>query len=127
MSEAVQSPDRDSTQGTSSSRRDRFQNRTAFESRYSTVQSDRIVGVYSGNFSNGGERITLVDDWNGVIADLEYDDGQGWPQAADGDGHSLVPLSSAINGQRDSSLSNGSNWRASSYIGGSPGWDDEEL
>jgi len=43
---------------------------------------------------------------------------------ADGSGHSLVPLDIAIPGESEGSLNFGSNWRASTNIGGSPGQDD---
>jgi hypothetical protein len=102
-------------------------NRPAFESRYGTSVSNRIAGVYPNNLSNGGEQITLVDMWNGTIADFEYGDGRGWPGAADGAGHSLVPLASALPGEPDGSLTYPGNWRASTYMYGSPGRDDPEL
>lgn len=38
----------------------------------------------------------------------------------------MVPLDSALVGEPDGSLNYGSNWRASTYIGGSPGRDDSE-
>jgi hypothetical protein len=98
--------------------------RDAFESRYGTGVSGRIAGEYGGRLANEGEDVTLVDLWNGVIAEFEYNDGRGWPIAADGAGHSLVPLSSALAGEPEGSLKYGGNWRASTYIGGSPGRDD---
>jgi hypothetical protein len=100
--------------------------RDAFESRYGTGVSGRIAGEYDGRFANEGENVTLVDLWNGVIAQFEYNDGRGWPIAADGAGHSLVPLSSALASEPEGSLKCGGNWRASAYIGGSPGSDDPE-
>jgi len=99
-------------------------NKAAFESRYGTDLSDRIAGQYSGKLDNNGERITLADTWNGVIADFEYSDGRLWPQAADGAGHSLVPLDHALALQPQGSLTQPTSWRASTYIGGSPGRDD---
>ncbi|NQT01983.1 MAG: CotH kinase family protein, partial [Planctomycetes bacterium] len=99
----------------------------AFTSRYGLSMSDRIAGEYSGNLSNSGENVTLEDFWNGVIAKFEYNDSRGWPLSADGGGHSLVPLDGAIPGEPDGSLNYGGNWRASSYIGGSPGLDDPET
>ena len=99
-------------------------NEAAFTSRYGLSMSDRIAGEYSGNLSNSGESITLEDFWNGIIVKFEYNDGRGWPLSADGGGHSLVPLDDAIPGEPDGSLNYGGNWRASTYIGGSPGLDD---
>jgi hypothetical protein len=102
-------------------------NEAAFMSRYGLSFSDVIAGEYSGSLSNSGESITLEDFWNGIIAKFEYDDGRGWPLSADGGGHSLVPLDSAILGEPEGSLNYGGNWRASTHIGGSPGRDDPET
>ncbi len=102
-------------------------NEAAFTSRYGAGLSDRIAGVFPNKLSNAGERIRLVDTYNGTIADFEYNDGRGWPGSADGAGHSLVPLPEAIRSQPDGPLNYGGNWRASAYIHGSPGGDDAEL
>jgi len=108
-------------------------NQAAFESRYGTGQSSRIAGEYkdldpSGEkLDNGGENLSLIDLWNGIIARFEYGDGRGWPLAADGAGHSLVTIASAIPGEPDGSLNYGGNWRRSAYMGGSPGLDDPVL
>jgi len=99
-------------------------NKAAFESRYGTGVSNKIAGEYSGKLANEGEKISLVDLWNGTIVQFEYSDGNGWPQSADGAGNSLVPLASAILDEPDGSLNDGGNWRASTNIGGSPGQDD---
>jgi hypothetical protein len=101
-------------------------NKAAFESRYGTDFSSRIAGQYTGKFDNAGENVTLVDLWNGTIADFEYNNGYGWPISADGAGHSLVPLNSALLGEPKGSLNYCGNWRASAYINGSPGTDDPE-
>jgi len=102
-------------------------NRAAFESRYGEGLSAIIAGEYAGKLSNNGENISLVDLWNGTIAEFAYNDGRGWPLAAAGGGHSLVPLISALPGEPEGSLNYGGNWRASTYIGGSPGRADPEL
>jgi hypothetical protein len=99
-------------------------NISAFESRYGQALSPIIAGEYSGKFANGGERVALVDYWDGTIADFEYGDEGSWPALADGQGYSLVPLNSALVEQSDGSLSNAENWRASTNVGGSPGTDD---
>ncbi len=101
--------------------------RAAFISRYGTDLSNRIAGEYSGKLSNNGENITLEDFWNSTIVQFEYNDGRGWPLSPDGGGHSLVPLDSALIDEPAGSLNYGGNWRASTYIGGSPGTDDPEL
>jgi hypothetical protein len=101
-------------------------NETVLRSRYGTALSARIAGEYSGKLSNSGERIVLSDFWNGKIAEFTYGDGRGWPLSPDGAGHSLVPLHSAVLDQPAGSLNYGGNWRASTYIGGSPAADDPE-
>jgi len=101
-------------------------NEAAFKSRYGTDLSGKIAGAYSGKLSNNGENISLVDFWNGTVAKFEYNDSRGWPLSADGGGHSLVALNSALVGEPEGSLNYGGNWRASTYIGGSPGQDDPE-
>ncbi|MBE0537337.1 MAG: lamin tail domain-containing protein [Phycisphaerae bacterium] len=100
------------------------ENIAAFESRYGTALTARIAGEYSGKLANEGETLRLEDTWNGVIAEFEYSDGRGWPLTADGAGHSLVPLDTALPGQPNGSAKYGGNWRASTYIHGSPGADD---
>jgi hypothetical protein len=94
----------------------------AFRARYGT--SFNIAGQYTGNLANGGEHVELTDYWNGIIVEFGYNDGRGWPLSADGAGHSMVPLDSAIAGQPYGSVRYGGNWRASTYINGSPGADD---
>jgi hypothetical protein len=102
-------------------------NQPAFESRYGTALSSRIAGTYTGGLNNDGENLRLEDFWNGIIADFDYNDGWGWPLAADGGGHSLVPLDAALPGQPDGSCKWGGNWRASACRYGSPGADDPAL
>ena len=101
-------------------------NRAAFLSRYGTDLSHRIAGEYTGKLANGGENISLEDFWNSTIVQFEYNDGRGWPLSPDGGGHSLIPLDSALINEPAGSLNYSGNWRASTYIGGSPGTDDPE-
>jgi hypothetical protein len=68
----------------------------------------------------------LEDYWNGAIADFEYSDGRLWPLAADGAGHSLVPLAAAIPNQAGGSYNYPAFWRASAFRNGTPGADDPE-
>ena len=49
-----------------------------------------VVGEFSGNLSNGGERLLLVDQSGQIIRDFSYSDDAGWPQGADGEGPSLT-------------------------------------
>jgi hypothetical protein len=101
-------------------------NEAAFKSRYGSGLASKIAGEYSGKLANEGETISLADLWNGTIAEFQYNDGRSWPISADGAGHSLVAMDSALSGQPEGSLNYGANWRASAYIGGSPGQDDPE-
>ena len=96
-----------------------------FRDAYSLDRSVAVIGPYTGKLSNGGERITLRAAADGAkIFDFEYADRRGWPVAADGAGHSLVPLEAAMDAQDSGSLDYGGNWRASTYRGGSPGRED---
>lgn len=101
-------------------------NRSVFTSRYPAV-ANLIAGEYSGKLANDGETLKLEDFLNGTILEFTYNDSRSWPLAADGAGHSLIPLDSALQAGRIGPLDYGKNWRASSYINGSPGLDDPSL
>jgi hypothetical protein len=94
-----------------------------FSSKYDT-NGMLIAGAYTGRLANGGEGIIVQGELNEELIAFDYSDGRGWPLAADGTGHSLVPLASAIPGQSDGSLNHGGNWRGSAYLDGSPGEAD---
>ncbi len=79
-----------------------------------------VAGVYSGHLSNSGERLTLVHATGTPIFSVAYGARPPWPQAADGQGFSLVPVQANANAAPDDPA----NWRASSAVGGSPGSDD---
>jgi hypothetical protein len=100
------------------------QNKQAFLSRYGSALAGIIAGEYQGKLANNGETVALVDTWNGTIAEFTYGDGRGWPLAADGGGHALVPLAAALRQEPQGSLNYPGNWRAGTYRGGSPGQDD---
>lgn len=82
-------------------------NEGAFARRYPEVA---IGGVYEGQLSNSGERLTLRDITSNVLASMTYDDENGWPLTADGWGDSLV----LITGEGDPA--NPRHWRASSQV-----------
>jgi hypothetical protein len=88
----------------------------AFNMRYQPGASVKIVGVFSGNLSNGGEEI-VINSPGGVIKDFVYGDSAPWPGEADGAGYSLVLNNPASN--PDHNLPQ--NWRASAEINGTPG------
>ncbi|HRT22773.1 MAG TPA: lamin tail domain-containing protein [Anaerohalosphaeraceae bacterium] len=99
-------------------------NKAAFKLRYPGLSS-KIAGSYSGKLSNDGETIDISDTWNGMLISFTYNDGFGWPQAADGAGHSLVPAGWwTMEDQQKGILDYSSSWRQSTYIGGSPGTAD---
>ena len=65
-----------------------------------------VAGAYEGKLSNSGERLELVDAAGRVIDSFRYDDGEDWPQEADGDGASLELIKPSA--PRDSPV----NWNA---------------
>ena len=67
---------------------------------------------------NGGGRIRLRDELGTVLLEVNYDDADPWPVAADGAGHSLV-LARPSYGEDDPWA-----WSASDRVGGSPGQRD---
>jgi len=88
-------------------------NRAAFEFRYGTNLP--VAGEYSGNLSNGGEQLRLIDGFGGTIHEFSYGDGGAWPKSADGGGRSLSVLHFA------GDYNAPSNWQESLVIGGTPG------
>ncbi len=91
-------------------------NPTAFATRYGA--DIRIVGVYSGKLSNGGERLEFVDASGDLVTSLDYGR-ELWPARADGPGATIeliapeqvtVPLSGKYY-----------SYRGSTNLGGSPG------
>ncbi|WCJ60628.1 lamin tail domain-containing protein [Fontisphaera persica] len=87
----------------------------AFAARYPGVKVD---GYYSGNLSNGGQRLGIVDKRfvpEGNVFWVTYDDENGWPREADGNGYSLEFV------RRDGDPDEPANWRGSASLGGTPG------
>jgi len=106
-------------------------NLEVFTNRYPDWHSMNIAGEFQrANYdpvqtlADNGERIVLRDGLGRVPASFTYGDGRLWPRSADGAGHSLVPL--VLDDQADGRLDYRENWRASAYIGGSPGAADPE-
>jgi hypothetical protein len=94
-------------------------NEAAFRSRYPDFDGV-IAGEYSGNLSNSGERISLVDAIGAVIHDFKYSDG--WFDVTDGGGFSLTVRDAA---NPDLTFwDRRAGWRPSAFSGGSPGFDD---
>jgi len=100
-------------------------NFAGFRAYYGLDTQVQIVGPYSGSLNNAGEEIRLRTAAGGAdIFSCRYSDGRGWPLAAAGAGHSLVPLESTMDRQATGALDYGANWRASAFIKGSPGRAD---
>ena len=98
----------------------------AFASLYDT-NGITVAGEYSGKLANEGETIEILGSLNEEILRFTYSSGRGWPVAADGAGHALVPTESALGGERAGSLYHGRNWRAGNWIGGSPGEQETAI
>ena len=94
-------------------------NLAAFEQRYGSLFSSQIAGEYSGNLSNDGELITLVDATGSNILSFTYNDQSPWPEEPDGDSYTLVLINPT--GQPIPEHGDPSSWRASASPGGSPG------
>lgn len=90
-------------------------NASAFAEHYPGVP---VGGVYDGHLSNKGEKILMTDAAGEPLVELTYDDAYGWPVSADSRGDSLVLV------QPDGDPNNPQNWRASTYVSGSPGSDE---
>jgi len=88
-------------------------NAVAFSLRYGDGIS--VAGEFVGSLKNGGERLELLDATGGSILNFSYDDSGSWPGRADGQGGTLEVID--FTGDYD----DGTNWRASSEFGGSPG------
>ena len=85
----------------------------------SAAQFDNGSGL-----SNGGERITLIAaDGTTVIRDFAYSDAAPWPTSPDGTGPSLVLMNPRA-AASDAWHNDGTHWRASLTIGGTPGGTD---
>jgi hypothetical protein len=91
-------------------------NQAAFASRYPGVA---VAGVFTNQLNNGGERITLEGALQEPILSFEYDNQ--WYPATDGQGFSLVLRNENAS---DGAWTNGAAWRASTFVGGSPGQPD---
>ena len=99
-------------------------NFAAFRAHYGLAGDVPIFGPYNGSLNDAGEQVTFKAAAGGTnLISFKYSDGPGWPLAADGAGHSLVPrcdFGEAATGALDF----GGNWRPSAFIGGSPGRED---
>jgi len=83
--------------------------------------SATVVEWASGGLNNSGEAVTLVDPNGAVIDTVTYDDGNGWPAAADGGGSSLELVDVTTDNAESS------NWQASTVDNGTPGAANSEV
>jgi hypothetical protein len=98
-------------------------NPAAFALRYTVPQGTQILGGYDGNLSNSGERLKLEDHTHSTILDFTYNDK--WYDITDGLGFSLV-FCGDLHASPDT-WDNKASWRASMFIGGSPGTAEQGL
>lgn len=79
-----------------------------------------VHGTYTGQLDNAGETLRLSHALGQTIFSVTYDDRTPWPAAPDVADFSLVPRHPGASPAPD----RGTNWRASTHPGGSPGADD---
>ena len=96
---------------------------TSDHARFYDIYGRSSTGEYKGNLSNGGEQLIVTDADNNVLFDITYDDKSPWPDKADGNGPSLVPLHESATGNPSES----DYWRISIFHGGSPFRDDNVI
>ncbi len=100
-------------------------NLAGFRAYHGLDGSVTVLGPYAGSLNNAGEQIVLRTSAGGTdIVNFNFSDGRGWPPQADGTGHALVLLDSALAAQGNGAGEYAGNWRASSYLRGSPGRAD---
>ncbi|MHC4742984.1 MAG: lamin tail domain-containing protein, partial [Planctomycetota bacterium] len=98
-------------------------NRDAFAERYDADDIEIAPGFYTGSLSNAGEEINLEDVTNSTILSFDYDDD--WFALTDGLGYSLTGTDP--NNPDLDAWDSKKGWRASAYIGGTPGYDDSGI
>ena len=95
---------------------------TAFDGQYG-LPPGTALGPYTKNFSDSGQRVRIAAPGGSpILIEFEYNDARGWPLAAAGAGHSLIPT--LIENQIDGRLDHPIHWRASGLQQGSPGGPD---
>lgn len=99
-----------------------------FQAEYPLV-TNVAATPYSGSLSNGGELISLRDQFGNILQHFTYDDDglAGWPTTPDGGGPSLEYIGPLTAGENPLDTSpadpfdDPSNWQASAVNGGTPG------
>jgi hypothetical protein len=92
----------------------------AFEIRYG--EELELAGEFgSGALRNDGEKIVLKDADDDTIQEFTYDDANGWPEAADGDGKTLEVK------DVEGNYNDPGNWDPSDEWGGTPGTGTDQT
>ncbi len=95
--------------------------RDAFLARYGALYPDvRIAGECTNQLENDGETIIVSAADGSAIRNFTYNDVAPWPEAADGDGMTLMLIDPFSNPDHNDPLS----WRSSVTPGGVPGGSD---
>jgi hypothetical protein len=100
------------------------ENAAAFARRHGAAGLN-VAGTFTGNLSNAGELIRLVDAASGDIKNFSYDDSPPWP--ADTDPATGAPLGHSLVLNYPSTNPNhamAANWRSSAAVHGQPGLAD---
>jgi hypothetical protein len=96
-----------------------------FTAAYPNADASKIVGEFTGGLNNAGEEIEVIDGLGNIIHAFTFEDGSdaesGWHPTTDGFGPSLVIVDENA---LITNWSQGSGWRPSYELGGSPGEDD---
>lgn len=80
--------------------------------------NNTVFEFQAGKLANEGEAIVLCDSSGIVVDSVNYSDELPWPVTPDGDGPSLM----LIDPFKLNSIAN--NWKASTQMGGTPGYDN---
>jgi len=98
-------------------------NLAAFASRYGL--GINVAGAYtSGGLNNDTELLQISDPTGAVIQSFTYADRDGWPDEADGEGHTLVVIDATA---PTSTWSQPASWRISVQLDGSPGAAEDAV
>ncbi len=73
------------------------------------------LGPYSGQLSNGGEKLELVNNSNRTMDTVDYRDDEPWPVGPDGSGFTMAKR------DPDAASETAENWTTSAQRGGTPG------
>ena len=85
---------------------------TLFQARYPTAP---VFGTFGSALANRGERIAIFDREGRTVTAVHYDDEDGWPSAADGEGAALEVIDPLGDPNAPT------NWRAQTQVNGTPG------